>query len=221
MQSWQGPLDILVANAGVMALPTRSLNQQGWEAQLATNFLGHFLLTSGLHPALRAAAGARVVIVSSGDRNAPFNFDDPHFDRRPYDPWGAYGQSNTAGVLFAVGARHWVDDGIIVNSMNPGFILTNLQRHLDDDTLRSAGVTDAEGEIITPPHFKTPAQGAATSVLLATSSILSGVTGAYFEDNQEARVVQGNESEPGGVAAHALGEGSARRLWEYASSALR
>ncbi|MFG2925650.1 SDR family NAD(P)-dependent oxidoreductase [Streptomyces sp. NPDC048305] len=221
-QSWQGPLDMLVANAGIMALPARVLSQQGWEMQLATNFLGHFALTDLLHPAMREAQGARVVVVSSGaHRSKPFNFDDPHFARRPYDPWVSYGESKTAGVMFAVGASRWAEDGILVNSMNPGFIMTKLQRHLDDSTMRSLGVMDDQGRVITPPHFKTPAQGAATSVLLAASPLLSGVSGTYFEDNQEARVVQGDEDKPGGVAAHALDKQSAARLWDYASEAIQ
>ncbi|MFG2767628.1 SDR family NAD(P)-dependent oxidoreductase [Streptomyces rubiginosohelvolus] len=220
-QSWRGPLDILVANAGVMALPARVLTQQGWEMQLATNFLGHFALASWLHPAMRNAQGARVVVVSSGaHRSKPFNFDDPHFARRPYDPWVSYGESKTAGVMFAVGASRWAEDGIMVNSMNPGFIMTKLQRHLDDSTMRSLGVMDDQGRIVTPPHFKTPAQGAATSVLLAASPLLNGITGRYFEDNQEARIVQGDEERPGGVAAHALDKRSADRLWKYASEAI-
>ncbi|MFD5575164.1 SDR family NAD(P)-dependent oxidoreductase [Streptomyces cadmiisoli] len=221
-RAWRGPLDILVANAGIMALPTRELSSRGWEMQLATNFLGHFALATALHPALSAAGEARVVMVSSGaHRKTPFDFDDPHFERRPYDAWQAYGQSKTADVLFAVGARRWAEDGITANAASPGFIMTNLKRHLDDDTLRAMGVMDADGEIVIPPHFKTPEQGAATSVLLAASPLLKGVTGAYFEDNQEAKVVRGDEEERGGVAAHALDRKAADRLWNCASVAVR
>ncbi|AWW35933.1 SDR family NAD(P)-dependent oxidoreductase [Streptomyces cadmiisoli] len=221
-QAWEGPLDILVANAGIMALPTREVGPGGWELQLATNYLGHFALTTALHTALRAAGSARVVLVGSGaHRNVPFDFDDPQFEGRPYDPWVAYGQSKTAMVLFAVGADRWAADGIAVNALNPGYILTNLQRHLDDDTMRAFGVMDDEGNLTPLPYYKTPAQGAATSVLLAASPLVKGVTGRYFEDNQEARVVEIDDEGPGGVARHALDRHAAERLWAYAADAVR
>ncbi|MFJ8158004.1 SDR family NAD(P)-dependent oxidoreductase [Streptomyces sp. NPDC094468] len=220
-QAWRGPLDILVANAGIMALPERALTPGGWEMQLATNHLGHFALATGLHAALRDAGSARIVIVSSGaHRNAPFDFDDPHFARRPYDPWTAYGQSKSADVLLAVGARRWASDGITANALNPGYILTGLQRHLDDDTMRAFGVMDGDGNLKPLPYYKTPEQGASTSVLLAASPLLNGVTGRYFEDNQEARIVEGDEDTPGGVAAHALAPDAADRLWEYGTAAV-
>ncbi|MFD7389283.1 SDR family NAD(P)-dependent oxidoreductase [Streptomyces sp. NPDC059852] len=222
VKEWQGPLDILVANAGIMALPQKELAPNGWELQLATNFLGHFALTTGLHSALKASGSARVVLVSSGAHiNVPFDFEDPQFERRPYDPWVAYGQSKTAEVLFAVGARRWTGDGITVNACNPGYILTNLQRHLDDDTMRAFGVMDADGNLTPLPYYKTPAQGAATSVLLAASPLVSGVTGRYFDDNQEAPIAVEGAENPSGVAAHALDPASAQRLWEYAERALQ
>ncbi|MBI0293350.1 SDR family NAD(P)-dependent oxidoreductase [Streptomyces sp. PRKS01-29] len=222
VQDWQGPLDILVANAGIMALPQKELAPNGWELQLATNFLGHFALTTELHTALKASGSARVVLVSSGAHiNVPFDFEDPQFERRPYDPWAAYGQSKTAEVLFAVGARRWAGDGITVNACNPGYILTNLQRHLDDDTMRAFGVMDVDGNLTPLPYYKTPAQGAAISVLLAASPLVSGVTGRYFDDNQEAPIAVEGAENPSGVAAHALDPVSAQRLWEYADRALQ
>lgn len=221
-QAWRGPLDVLVANAGIMAVPQREVTAQGWELQLATNFLGHFALTTALHGALSESGSARVVMVSSGAHlNAPFDFDDPHFERRPYDPWIAYGQSKSAEVLFAVGADRWSGEGITANALNPGYILTNLQRHLDDDTMRAFGVMDPEGNLTPLPYYKTPAQGAATSVLLAASPLLDGVTGRYFEDNQEAALATNDSTTPGGVAPHALDPKAADRLWQYASDALR
>ncbi|MCP8711047.1 SDR family NAD(P)-dependent oxidoreductase [Streptomyces thermocarboxydus] len=222
VRNWRGPLDILVANAGIMALPERTLTSRGWETQLATNYLGHFALATGLHPSLRAAGSARIVAVSSGAHlNAPFDFDDPHFEHRPYDPWTAYGQSKSAGVLLVAGARRWAADGITANALNPGYVLTNLQRHLDDDTMRAFGVMDDDGNVTPLPYYKTPAQGAATSVLLAASPLLEGVTGRYFEDNQEAPIVTDAEDPTGGVAAHAVDPAAADRLWEYATQALR
>ncbi|AEB45931.1 MULTISPECIES: SDR family NAD(P)-dependent oxidoreductase [Micromonospora] len=220
--AWEGPLHALVANAGVMAIPTRQLTPQGWELQLGTNYLGHFALARGLHDNLRVAGSARVVVVSSGAHlREAFDFDDPQFERQPYDRWAAYGRSKTAEVLLAVGiARRWATDGITANALNPGFITTNLQRHMDDETLRAFGAMDEAGNRIEQPYFKTPAQGAATSVLLAASPLVEGVTGRYFDDNQEADVVAGGPEATGGVAAHAVDPAAADRLWAYASQAL-
>jgi len=208
---FSGPLHILVNNAGVMAVPTLRRSPEGHEMQLATNHLGHFRLTVGLLPALRAASGARVVSVSSrAHLNSPVVFEDIDFDRRSYDPALAYAQSKTANVLFAVAAaRLWTHDGISVNALHPGAIAdSNLSRHYDPTVLeeiRSSGRYT----------YKTLGQGAATSVYVATSPLLEGVGGRYFENCQEADVdnptVAGTDA--AGVAAHALDPESADRLW--------
>lgn len=215
---WEGPVDAIVANAGVMALPTHQKNQQGWELQLATNYLGHFALITGLRPALQAAGRARVVMVSSGAHlMGGFDFDDPHFARRPYDPFAAYAQSKTADVLLAVGvSRRWADDGIRANACAPGFIHTNLSRHIPVETMQAMGAMDTDGHLITPDYFKTPEQGAATSVLLAASPLLEGVTGRYFEDNKELAVVPGGPGVTTGVAEWAVDPAAADRLWDHA-----
>ncbi|MET8529440.1 SDR family NAD(P)-dependent oxidoreductase [Micromonospora sp. NPDC005172] len=220
--AWDGPLDALVANAGIMALPTRQLSAQGWELQLATNYLGHFALAVGLHDNLRAAGAARVVVVSSGAHlGAPFDVEDPQFERRPYDPWSAYGQSKTADVLLAVGiSRRWSADGITANALNPGYIHTNLQRHLDDDTMRALGAMDEAGDLVVPDYYKTPAQGASTTVLLAASPLLDGIGGRYFVDNQEMAVVPGGPDATDGVADHAVDPVAADQLWAYAEKTL-
>ncbi|AGZ41775.1 SDR family NAD(P)-dependent oxidoreductase [Actinoplanes friuliensis] len=208
---WRGPLHALVANAGVMAVPERRLTAQGWELQLATNHLGHFALATALHDNLREAGAARLVVVSSGaHRDVPFDFADPQFARRPYDRWVAYGQSKTADVLLAVGAaRRWAADGITANAVNPGWIMTGLQRHVDDTTMKAMGAMDEHGVIIEQPYSKNLAEGASTSVLLAGSPLVAGVTGQYFEDNHI-----------GGGAAHALDPEAADRLWELAAAAV-
>lgn len=217
---WEGPLHALVANAGIMALPALQRTREGWEMQLATNYLGHFALALGLHNALRAADGARVAVVSSGvHRRYPFDFADPQFERTPYDRWVAYGRSKTADVLLAVGiADRWATDGITANALMPGWITTGLQRHLDLATLQAMGGADADGNRIDQPFYKTPEQGAATSVLLAASPLLDGITGRYFEDNQESSVASDETSE--GVGAHAIDTEIAYRLWDYAVSAI-
>jgi NAD(P)-dependent dehydrogenase (short-subunit alcohol dehydrogenase family) len=207
--AWEGPLHILVNNAGVMASP-ETRTPEGWELQFATNHFGHFALTTRLHGALAGADDARVVSVSSSAHlRSGVVFEDIHFHHRPYEPWSAYGQAKTANVLFAVeAAKRWADDGITVNALMPGAIRTNLQRHITEEELdRVRAATGGEG-----PRWKTPEQGAATSVLLATSPLLSGVGGRYFEDCNEA-----GPNRPGtrtGVAAHALDPEAAERLWQ-------
>lgn len=200
--TWDKPLQILVNNAGVMASPEQH-TPEGWEMQFATNYLGHFALALGLHDALAADGAARIVSVSSsGHLMSPIVFDDIHFMFRPYDPWLAYGQSKTASILFAVGATaHWFRDGITANALMPGAIATNLQRHT--------------GGLKTPPERqKTPAQGAATSVLLATSPLLKGISGRYFEDCNEAEIVTKRTADYSGVASYALNPDNAKRLWQ-------
>ena len=203
--AWQGPLHILINNAGIMALPERTESPEGWEMQFATNFMGHFALTVGLHGALAAAGGARVVSVSSnGSLFAPVFFDDLHFRFIPYDPLVAYGQSKSACALLAVEAtRRWAKDGIYANSLNPGAIATNLQKHT--------------GGLKTPvERRKTPAQGAATTILLAASPLLESVGGRYFEDCNEAETVLRRPADYRGVAAYALDPANAERLWNVA-----
>ncbi|MGW0856924.1 SDR family NAD(P)-dependent oxidoreductase [Streptomyces sp. NPDC002690] len=217
-ESWRGPVDAVVANAGVMMLPAREVSAEGWEMQLAVNYLGHFALVLGLHDALRAAEKPRVTLVSSGAQlRAGFDFDDPQFERHPYDPFVAYARSKTADVLLAVGiSRRWAADGISANACAPGWIHTNLTRHLDKATMQAFGAMDEEGELITPDYYKSPAQGAATTVLLAASPLLDGVTGRYFEDNQESETVQGGPEVAAGVAAWSVDPDAADRLWDFA-----
>jgi NAD(P)-dependent dehydrogenase (short-subunit alcohol dehydrogenase family) len=211
VQRWRGPLHVLVANAGVMWTP-ETYTSSGWELQFATNHLGHFALALGLHPALAADGAARIVVVSSsGHAGSPVHFDDLFFDRRPYDAGAAYAQSKTATVLFAVEAtRRWADDGITANALMPGGIWTNLQRHWDPEVL-----ADVQAQVAASGQSaKTPEQGAATSVLLATSPALAGVGGRYFEDCHEAETVPEIVDGVHGVLPHALDPDDARRLWE-------
>ncbi|WP_158839447.1 SDR family NAD(P)-dependent oxidoreductase [Saccharothrix deserti] len=220
---WRGPLHILVNNAGVMASP-ETRTSRGWELQFATNHLGHFALATGLHGALAAAEGARVVSVSSSAHLfSPVVFEDLHFMDRPYDPWLAYGQSKTANVLFAVeGARRWSDDGITVNAVMPGGIATNLMRHIGEpeQALFNTHLQALVGEGREAPAlaFKTIEQGAATSVLLASSPQLDGIGGRYFEDCAEA--VPHQPGTLSGVAPHALDPEAAARLWDVSEQLL-
>ncbi|MFF8731040.1 SDR family NAD(P)-dependent oxidoreductase [Streptomyces sp. NPDC015171] len=218
--AWSGPLHILVGNAGVMAPQELVRTPDGRELQFAVNHLGHFALATGLRPALAAADGARVVSVSSlGHLFSPVVFDDLDYRFRPYDPWTSYGQSKTANVLFAVGAaERWAGDGITANALMPGNIAdTSLARHLD-----VGQVADfvASGELALPPQ-KTVAQGAATSVLLAASPTVAGVTGRYFEDCAQAAPVTGRADAVAGVAPYALDRENAERLWAVSEALVR
>jgi NAD(P)-dependent dehydrogenase (short-subunit alcohol dehydrogenase family) len=211
---WTGPLDVLINNAGVMAAPETKL-PNGWELQFAANHLGHAALTFALHGALAATGDARVVNLSStGHMFSDIVWGDIHFDRRPYDPWQAYGQSKTANILFSVGiTKRWATDGITSNACHPGSIQTNLQRHVDPELL-----AQLRASATNPSPMKTPQQGAATSVLLATSPQLEGVGGRYFEDcNESSEHVPPDRQ---GYLPHALDPVSADRLWDLTEELL-
>jgi len=203
--TWEGPLHVLVNNAGIMAVPELERTPQGFEVQFGTNFLGHFALTYWLHDALCEADGARVVsLSSSGHLFSPVNFDDLNFDFIPYTPFGAYGQSKTANALLAVGiSQHWGKEGVLSNAVNPGAIATGLQKHT--------------GGLKTPvERRKTPQQGASTSVLVAAHPLLEGVGGIYFEDCNEAEPVARRPADYRGVAPYATDPENADRLWNLA-----
>jgi NAD(P)-dependent dehydrogenase (short-subunit alcohol dehydrogenase family) len=218
-EGFEGPLHLLINNAGVMAVPERRLSPEGHEMQFATNHLGHFRLTIGLLPALRAARGARIVALSSrAHLNSPVVFDDIDFERRDYDPALAYAQSKTANVLFAVAATaRWAGDGILANAVHPGAIAdSNLSRYYDPavlDDLRSSGRYT----------YKTLQQGAATSVFVGTSPVLEGIGARYFENSQQAVIDDPAACgiDAAGVAAYALDPIAADRLWEVSEAMMR
>ncbi len=190
-------LDALIANAGIMALPRRE-QAFGVELQLFTNHVGHFLLVTGLLDAL--ADDGRVVMLSSrAHLRAPregIRFDDLAGDR-DYTPWGHYGQSKLANLLFAKElARRLGGTRRTANAVHPGVIPTNLSRHLP----RAAA---AVFRAVQPLVLKTPAQGAATQVFVATHPSVATVTGEYFADSNLAR-----------PRADANDPELARRLWE-------
>ncbi|MFC5905725.1 SDR family NAD(P)-dependent oxidoreductase [Streptacidiphilus monticola] len=204
-------IDVLINGAGVMACPETRVGP-GWEAQFATNHLGHYALTNLLWPALVADGGARVVAVSSSaHRLSPIRWDDVMFETG-YDKWLAYGQSKTADVLFAVeldarGREH----GVRAFAVHPGGILTPLQRHLPKEEMVAMGWIDEDGNTLVPA-FKSPEQGAATQVWAATSPQLEGKGGVYLEDCEVAPLWQGGEA-PAGVRAYAVDAAEASRLW--------
>lgn len=232
------PLHILINGAGIMAGPLVR-DARGYEANFATNHLGHFQLTTGLLPALRAARGARVVNVSSGAQRATgIRFDDPNFETGEYDGNLAYGQSKAANVLFAVELdRRWAD-GIRGFAVHPGIILgTSLgparavgesAHTFTDEEHRRMGLIDADGNPVIAPEqgLKTVEQGASTIVFAATNPQLDGIGGVYLKDNDVTPV----DSAPLGslfdgppstdVAPHSIDPVAARRLWELSERLL-
>ena len=238
------PLHVLINNAGIMGGPL-TRDARGYEAQFATNHLGHFQLTLGLLPALRAAYGARVVnVTSGGHRVSDIRWGDPQFTTG-YDDMGilAYGQSKTANVLFAVELDHrWAHDGIHGYAVHPGIIHgTNLGPHiaegevrtdsLSEEHLRAMGLIDESGQPIIDPdrELKTPQQGASTIVFAATSPLLAEIGGVYLKDNDISPLDENpkpisfgtGELPPATVVPHAIDPDSAQRLWELSARLLK
>ncbi len=204
-------LHILINNAGIMATPL-AYTVDGFESQFGTNHLGHFALTTGLLPALKAAGQARIVeLTSIGHRRSDVHFDDLNFHRRPYDPWDAYGQSKTANVLFAVGATERLRaDSIVANAVHPGGIMSGLQKYVSREEQIKMGWIDESGTV--NPRFKSTEQGAATSIWAAVASELEGVGGRYLEDCSVAKPWS-SDSPFSGVMPYALDASHARQLW--------
>lgn len=212
------PLSILVNNAGVMACPL-GRTKDGFETQFGTNHLGHFLLSTLLLPALRNGAPARLVSLSSaGHMSSPIDFDDPNFHGRDYHPFRAYGQAKTANALFAVEFdRRHRDEGIRAFSVMPGVINTNLNRHMTAELRQELGIQPGAKTGL-EAMYKSPAQGASTSVWAAVSDDLDGHGGLYLEDNAEA--VPWSKGLPRGVGVmpHARDPEAARRLWDLSET---
>lgn len=215
------PIDLLINNAAIMANPETRVGV-GWESQFATNHLGHFTLTNLLWPALAAARdGARVVALSSsGHKLSPVVFDDIMFDRRPYEKWQAYGQAKTANSLFAVQLDELgADAGVRAFAVHPGGILTPLQRHIPTDEQVALGWIDADGRPANA-RFKTPEQGASTTVWAATSPRLDGMGGVYCEDCDIAAPTDPDapDARLHGLDPHAFDRDAAARLWEVSAA---
>jgi NAD(P)-dependent dehydrogenase (short-subunit alcohol dehydrogenase family) len=210
-------IDLQINNAAIMAVPETRVGP-GWEAQFATNHLGHYALTNLLWPALSRGTGARVVALSSvGHKRSGIRFDDPQFSTG-YDKWQAYGQAKTANSLFAVQLdKLGAAAGVRAFAVHPGGIMTPLQRHLSEAEMIAAGWIDEDGN--PDQRFKTPEQGAATSVWAATSAQLAGMGGVYCEDcDIAARTVPGAaNARIAGVDAHAVDPDAAARLWRLSA----
>ena len=205
-------LDILINNAAIMASPLMR-DARGYEAQFATNHLGHFQLTARLCPALKAAGGARVVALSSiGHRIAPPDLDDPNFERTEYNKWLAYGRAKSANALFAIGLdQRGAAHNVRAFAVHPGGIMTDLQRYMPEEEQRAMGWIDEAGNV--NERFKTPSQGAATSVWCAANAQLDGKGGVYCEDCDIAAAVPADDKGFSGVRPWAVDPALADKLW--------
>ncbi|CAM2156754.1 putative oxidoreductase [Pararobbsia alpina] len=213
------PLDVVIANAGVMATPFGK-TADGFETQFGTNHLGHFVFVNRIASLLRSG-GRVVMLASSGHRFSNVDLDDPGFESTPYEPFVAYGRSKTANILFAVAfdQRHRAR-GVRAAAVHPGGIYTELGRHMDEGQMqglldRINGQLAAEGK---PPfEFKTVPQGAATSVWTAVVAPADHVGARYCENCHVSETVGDDVvitpvSE--GVRAYALDPANAEALWK-------
>ena len=204
-------LDLLIGNAGVMACPFGH-TVDGFELQFGTNHLGHFLLARELLPLLQATPGGRVVLLSSsGHRISDVDLDDPGFERTPYEAWEAYGRSKTANSLCAVALdRRLAEHGSQAMAVHPGFIITDLGRHLTRETYDAlqARWSDAREQ----PFQKTVEQGAATTVWAATSPELAGQPAWFYEDCARAEPTE-DPAAVHGVRPYAVDPERAEALW--------
>jgi NAD(P)-dependent dehydrogenase (short-subunit alcohol dehydrogenase family) len=225
------PLHVLLNNAGFPAPAEIVRDARGYEAQFATNHLGHFQLTLGLYHALRTAHDARVVNTTSGaQRMSDILWDDLHFTTGDYNPGLAYAQSKTANVLFTVELdRRWAADGIRGYAAHPGVVsATAFNGAAGEDAQRAMGLIDESGQpIIDPEHGKkTRQQGASTIVFAATSPLLAEIGGIYLNNND---VSQLNDEQPpvtaqeisGDVVSHSIDPQSAQRLWDLSEQLLK
>ena len=204
-------LDLLINNAGIMATPLRR-NSKGWESQFATNHLGHFALFAHLSDLLLKRQGARVVALSSiAHRRSGVDLEDWNYQSGAYEKWEAYARSKTANALFALELNtRYEARGLKAYSVHPGGIATDLQRDLDMEEMRAMGWFDENDQ--PHPMFKTPEQGAATTLWAATSPLLEERGGVYCED---CNIADPNPPEGAfsGVKPHARDRATAQKLW--------
>ncbi|KAF8891620.1 hypothetical protein CPB84DRAFT_1374608 [Gymnopilus junonius] len=186
VNSWSDApaIDVVVNNAAIMACDY-GISVDGFERQLASNHLGHFLLANLIMNKVLASKSPRVVFVgSAGHRFNPFRFDDYNFDDgKSYDKWRAYGQSKTANILTAISlAKKLGGRGLLAFSLHPGVIMTNIASHIDlSKDFKGADAVDyAMGNLEafhSDMNFKSMERGVATHIYAAFDPNLSGVGG--------------------------------------------
>lgn len=213
------PLDIVIANAGVMATPFGH-TADGFETQFGTNHVGHFVLINRIAGLIRQ--GGRVVnLASAGHRFSDVDLEDPNFEHTPYVEFVAYGRSKTANVLFTVEFdRRWKDRGVRATAVHPGVIQTELGRHTDRTQEASliASINENNARAGLPPfRYKTIAAGAATSIWAALVALAEDVGGRYCEDCHVAEVIA-DPMVRGGVRPYAIDPDRARALWALSES---
>ena len=219
-------LDVLINNAGIMACPEARVGP-GWESQFGVNHMGHFALTTALMPLLVKTEGARVVALSStAHKISDVLWDDIQYTHTPYEKWQAYGQAKTANALFANAlSRRLKPSGGHAFSVHPGGIFTPLQRHLPQEEMIALGWLDENGEPseLAKQGFKSPKQGASTTVWAATSAALDGKPGVYCEDCDIAAPTDPESPMARylGVNTHACDDAHAERLWDISEGLLK
>ncbi|TAQ86049.1 hypothetical protein B7494_g5634 [Chlorociboria aeruginascens] len=201
-------IDVLINNAGLMALPTYTKTSFGLEAQFGSNHIGHFLLTNLLMPLIVAAGdGARIVnVASDGFALSEVRFDDYNFDDgKVYDKWSGYGQSKTANILFAVAlAVKLGSKGISAYSIHPGMAMTNLAHDVDMSEWQGVFQRFVErGFPKTNYDFKSLEQATSTTLCAALDPSLKNASGSYLEDCAVAK-----------AADYATDPDLAEKLWE-------
>ena len=189
IQALNTPIDVIICNAGIMALPTLQV-KDGLELQFLTNHMGHFLLVYLLQEQLKAANKARIVMLSSAGHMAAskrgINFGNLDGSKR-YNAWQFYGQAKLANLLTAIAFnRHLVDAGVTANAVHPGVINTNLARDVGG-FIGMAMKTAPVKKLLDISIGKSIPQGASTSCFVATHPSLEGIGGRYFSDNAEAK----------------------------------
>jgi NAD(P)-dependent dehydrogenase (short-subunit alcohol dehydrogenase family) len=213
------PLDVVIANAGVMATPFGH-TADGFETQFGTNHLGHFVLVNRIAPLIRT--GGRLINVSSaGHRRSNVDLEDPNFERTPYEPFVAYGRSKTANILFAVAFdRRHREHGVRAAAVHPGIIETELIRHMSPSWLqtRVGEINQQLAAAGKPPiHWKSIPQGAATSVWAGVVAPADEIGGRYCEDCHVGSVVADGvpaSAVSEGVRGYAVDPKTAEALWE-------
>ncbi|GAB6031590.1 hypothetical protein CHUAL_009355 [Chamberlinius hualienensis] len=193
-------IDILINNAGIMYCP-RWTTEDGFEMQFGVNHLGHFLLTNLLLDRIRESAPARIVNVSSmAHLWGKIHFDDLNWEKK-YDSKYAYCQSKLANILFTKELTRRLDgSGVTTYSLHPGAVRTELQRHTKE---MLGTVLDTVSGVAARLFFKTPVQGAQTSIYCAVDEELINKSGLYYSDCAEKA-----------PSSRALDEDVARRLWD-------
>lgn len=211
-RSINGPVDSLINNAGVSKTPDSHL-PNGLEVRFATNHFGHFLLALLLRRQM-AMRGARLIVVSSAaHKGCPVHLDDLQWTRRAHSDGAAYAESKSANILFAQEAdRRWRGEGIFVNAVLPGSVLTGLQRYHGEALKRRIGFIHEDGTV--DAMVKSVQQGAATSVWAATAPELDGCGGLVLEDCAQALPV-GPQTHPwAGYDSSVSDPSAANALWE-------